>query len=71
MASLEPNDAASARRVHAWNWFVLHSGQRMQAFNFFLVATAFLIAGYVSLLEKNRWAAFGVALLGASARFLV
>jgi hypothetical protein len=31
---------------HAWNWFNLHAGQRMQTFNFFLIATAFLIAAY-------------------------
>ena len=52
-------------RDYAWNWFALHAAQRMQTFNFFLVATAFLIAGYASLLEKHRGAAFGVALLGA------
>jgi hypothetical protein len=37
----------------------------MQTFNFSLVATAFLIAGYASLLERHRGAAVGVALLGA------
>ena len=37
----------------------------MQSFNFFLVATAFLIAAYASLLEKHRIAAIGVALIGA------
>jgi hypothetical protein len=52
-------------REYAWNWFALHAAQRMQTFNFFLVATAFLIAGYASLLEKYHWAAFAVALLGS------
>jgi hypothetical protein len=65
MAPLDPNDIAKQAREHAWNWFALHAAQRMQTFNFFLVATAFLIAGYASLLEKHRGAAFGVALLGA------
>jgi hypothetical protein len=61
----DQNEVAKQAREHAWNWFALHAAQRMQTFNFFLVATAFLIAGYASLLEKNHWAAFGVALLGS------
>src|SRR4051794_19087018 len=65
MASPDPNDLVKQGLDHAWNWFALHAAQRMQTFNFFLVATAFLIAGYASLLEKHRGAAFGVALLGA------
>jgi hypothetical protein len=65
MAPPDPSDIAKQAREHAWDWFALHAAQRMQTFNFFLVATAFLIAGYASLLEKHRWAAFGVALLGA------
>ena len=32
---------------HYWNWFSLHSTQRMQSINFFLVATSFLVVGYV------------------------
>jgi hypothetical protein len=50
---------------HAWNWFNLHAGQRMQTFNFFLIATAFLIAAYASLLEKLPLAALAVSLVGA------
>jgi hypothetical protein len=50
---------------HAWNWFNLHAAQRMQTFNFFLVATAFLIAAYASLLEKLPLAALVLALVGA------
>jgi hypothetical protein len=52
-------------RDHAWDWFVLHAGQRMQSFNYFIVATAFLTAGYASLLEKHPEIAVGVALMGA------
>ena len=37
----------------------------MQAFNFFLVATAFLVAGYASLLEKHPGIAAIVSLIGA------
>lgn len=52
-------------REHAWNWFSLHATQRMQCFNFFLVSTAFLIAGYATLLEKHPIAACVVAFVGA------
>ena len=40
----DPVEIAKQAREHAWNWFALHATQRMQAFNFFVVATAFLIA---------------------------
>jgi hypothetical protein len=50
---------------HAWNWFNLHAAQRMQTFNYFLVATAFLIAAYASLIERVPLAALAVALVGA------
>jgi hypothetical protein len=59
------NDTAKEALEHAWNWFALHAAQRLQTFNFFLVATAFLIAGYASLLEKHHGAALVIALLGA------
>lgn len=50
---------------HAWKWFALHAAQRMQTFNFFLIATAFLVAAYASLLEKNSKVAVIIALVGA------
>lgn len=31
---------------HAWSWFTLHAGQRMQVINFFLVSLALVIAGF-------------------------
>jgi hypothetical protein len=50
---------------HAWDWFELHANQRMQAVNFFLVATAFLCAAYVTALNYSRNAvALGVSLVG-------
>jgi hypothetical protein len=62
-----PDSAETAKqaREHAWNWFALHAAQRMQAFNFFVVATAFLIAAYASLLEKHPGAALVLAITGA------
>jgi len=49
----DPDEIAKQAREHAWNWFALHATQRMQAFIFFVVATAFLIAAYASILEKH------------------
>jgi hypothetical protein len=52
---------------HAWQWFSLHAGQRMQAVNFFLVASAFLSAGYVSALHfEIPTVAAGIAVLGVA-----
>jgi hypothetical protein len=69
MTPLDPNEVDKQAREHAWNWFALHGAQRMQAFNFFVVATAFLIASYASLLERHPRAAFVVALVGAWVAF--
>ena len=63
--NVDPNEIAKQAREHAWNWFALHATQRMQAFNFFVVATAFLIAAYASILEKHPAAAAVLALVGA------
>ena len=61
----DPVEIAKQTREHAWNWFALHATQRMQAFNFFVVATAFLIAAYASLLDKEPAAAAVLAIVGA------
>jgi hypothetical protein len=50
---------------HARVWFTMHAAQRMQTFNFFLVATAFLVAGYAQVIDKRPIAAAAIALLGA------
>jgi hypothetical protein len=50
---------------HAWEWFSLHAGHRMQSVNFFLVAVAFISAGYVTAFRFSEPAvAFGVAVGG-------
>jgi len=61
----DPDEIAKQAREHAWNWFALHATQRLQAFNFFVVATAFLIAAYASLLDKAPAAAAVLAMVGA------
>ena len=50
---------------HAWNWFSLHATHRMQSVNFFLVAVAFLSAGFVAALGiPNDLIAAAVAAMG-------
>src|SRR5262249_17376842 len=61
----DPDEIAKQAPEHAWNWVALHATQRMQAFNFFVVATAFLIAAYASILEKHPGAAAVLAAVGA------
>jgi len=65
MPEASQDEIAEQVRDHAWDWFALHAAQRMQTFNFFLVATAFLMAAYGSLLEKHPLAAAAVAVVGA------
>jgi len=51
---------------HAWSWFSLHAAQRMQAVNFFLIATAFLVAAYGTALTSRYPAiAMAVAVFGS------
>jgi hypothetical protein len=63
--SLDPDQVAERAGDHAWDWFALHAAQRMQSFNYFLVATAFLFAAYANLFEKHPDASTVVALMGA------
>jgi len=65
MPLTDPEEIEKRAHDHAWDWFALHAGQRMQTFNFFLVAVAFILAAYATLLDKHRVAAAGVALVGA------
>ena len=49
---------------HAWAWFSLHATQRLQSVNFFLVATAFLSAAFVTAAKEKMYAlAGGIAVL--------
>ena len=62
--SVDRDRLAENAHAHAWDWFALHAAQRMQSFNYFLVATGLLAAGYASLLDKEPVAAVAVALIG-------
>lgn len=63
VTALEP--AFKDALEHAWAWFELHAAQRMQTFNFFLVATAFLVAGFGAVVERDQGLAMGIGMLGA------
>lgn len=62
------SDPNADAQTYAWNWFALHSGQRMQLVNFWLVAVAFLGAAFVQARTGNlRPVAAGVCAIGAVA----
>ena len=54
--------------AYALTWFTVHSNQRMQLVNFWLVSVSFLMSGFVQA-EVNhlRVVAFGIAVVGALA----
>lgn len=55
---------------HAWAWFSLHASQRLLAIDFFLVASAFLSAAYVSALHYSAPAiALAIGLVGGWSTF--
>jgi hypothetical protein len=63
---LRVSDPVVDARSYAWNWFALHSGQRMQLVNFWLVAVAFLGAAFVQARTGNlRAVAVGICVAGA------
>jgi hypothetical protein len=51
---------------HARAWQQLHAEQRLRAVDFFLVATAFLVAGYVTTVLTNAGVALAAALAGVA-----
>lgn len=59
-----PDDERDALK-HAWDWFALHAGQRMQAVNHFLVAFALILVAYNAAFQAgNHLVAVGLALAG-------
>jgi hypothetical protein len=62
---MDSNDRNIVAQSYAWNWFALHSGQRLQLVNFWLVAIAFLAAAFVQARASHLVAiAFGVSVTG-------
>jgi hypothetical protein len=41
------------RLTYAWNWFNYHAQQRLTAFHYFLIIVGFLMAGYITCLDKT------------------
>lgn len=46
---------------YAWRWFALHARQRVNMFNYFLVASGILANAYGLLLREKMWGAAAVA----------
>jgi hypothetical protein len=52
---------------YAWSWFSMHSAQRMQLANYFMLGATFLLAAYASLIQARNYAmAFAIALGGVA-----
>ncbi|MGC4773411.1 hypothetical protein ACLQ25_31135 [Micromonospora sp. DT44] len=59
------DDAQTQAGNHAWNWYAMHAGQRMQLVNFWVVAVAFLATALVQAMNSRQTpVAVGVALTG-------
>ncbi|MBF6150338.1 hypothetical protein [Nocardia nova] len=62
------SDPLADAHAYAWNWFALHSSQRMQLVNFWLVAVAFLGAAFVQARTGHlRTIAVGLCIAGVIA----
>jgi hypothetical protein len=56
-ASAPTPDVTVIRKMafdYAWAYFALHSGQRLQSVNFFIIAAAFLATAYVTAAVGGR-----------------
>lgn len=52
---------------YAWNWFSLHADHRMRAVHFFLLTSAFLVAGFgAAMTSQHRGVAVGIGGAGAT-----
>ena len=69
----DPSERGTAVKTaldHSWAWFTLHATQRLQSVNFYLIAVAFLSAGFVAAAkEKMHAIAAVVAALGVCLSF--
>jgi hypothetical protein len=68
--SERPPATSAAGLDHAWKWFELHAGQRLQLVNFWLVAMAFVVAALATAFSSDLpELAAVVSLAGAVATF--
>jgi ADP-ribose pyrophosphatase YjhB (NUDIX family) len=42
-------------RIYSWDWFKFHAQQRLTVFNFYLVFSAFLFAGFATLAVNSKY----------------
>lgn len=56
-------------RKYAWDYFAIHAGQRMSAFQFFITLATAVVAGYL-LLVRNTGGEKWMAIFGALLAFL-
>lgn len=63
----EGSAVADQAQTYVWNWFTLHSNQRMALVNFWLVATAFLAGGVVTAITARSYALAAVASFATAA----
>ena len=69
------NSQKDRLRTYAWNYFVYHAEQRINAFNLYLIIVAVLIGGFGTVIVKTkeeylRWLSiFGFVLLIISVTF--
>lgn len=55
-AGVDPDSEAFKIALgHAWDWFSLHSAQRMQLVNYFIAASAFITAAYASSISAKQY----------------
>jgi hypothetical protein len=67
MTQPDSNDNIDTALDHAWAWHSLHTSQRAQGLNYFLLAVAFLAGAYVSTLQNRHTAiAAGIAVGGVA-----
>jgi hypothetical protein len=60
-------DTLRAALTHTQSWIELHTAQRQNLLNFFLIAVAFLFSAYVGALAAHRYVLAGIiGLLGAT-----
>ncbi|MEA2297979.1 MAG: hypothetical protein QOF77_915 [Solirubrobacteraceae bacterium] len=57
---------SEAQLTYAWSWFQYHAGQRLTAFNFFLIIVGVVAVAFAQAIDKD-WEIVGVAVgaLGA------
>ena len=58
------DDHFAAAVDHAWNWFALHSGQRMQFVNFLIVALSLTMAAYATAMSQDKKVVAGAIAVG-------